>query len=1078
MRSYIIIFFLLFLSVTYSEPHKYQFEKISVEHGLSQSIILNIFQDSKGFLWISTQEGLNKYDGYKFIHYKNEPGNNNSLSDNYVRTVLEDTDYNLWITTDEGGLNKFDPENETFTRFTHDEKNPNSIVDNNTTAMVSDNSGNLWIGTNYNGLDYFDKRTEKFFHYRKDKTKNNALLDNHITALYYDVDDKYLWVGTYGGLNILELSTGKFIDLNKFLFTKGITENRWIRKIHRDRNSNIWIATDAAGLFKINNFSSHENLSPKNITQFTHKPGINGSISGNSINAICETSSGEIFIGVWGGGLNKVIENKTTGQITFQAWLNNPEEQGSLTENDINFLMEDNAGVLWIGTYGDGLNKLSPHSLNFVHYKNNPFTKNSMPDNHVTAVLEDENDVVWIGTWKGLTKLDKKKNIFTHYKLSDDRITSIIKDRTGNLWIGTLNKGLNRFDKNTGAFVTFVSDPQNRQSISSNRILSLLEARNGKIWIGTYYSGVTIYDPAENSFTKLDTDSLENFDNRINKLYEDNEGNIWIITYRGIYKHYPVENFTRNIKLKNGKSENSFSTGALNIIQDKQNNFWIGTFGDGVYKLNYSPGANSYPFTQYSLANNYVYGLQFDAADNLWVSTRNGLAKFNSAKATFDSFTNYEGVEFQEFLEGSFYNKQNGNLYFCSMQGLLEFNPANIKVHYSQPQIEITQLKIFNKPVKLGLLRKINTADNSENITLGYNQNSISIELSALNFTAPQSINYEYKLEGFDETYIPADIETRTATYTNLPSGEYIFKIKARLGAHQQWDYEKHIYITVVPPFWETAWFRILSIILFLFILYIIYSIRTISIRNRNEELQKEVKLRTKELEELNSAKDKFFSIIAHDLKGPFSYLLSNSEFLAKEINTIGKEDAGFLSANINLATRNIYNLLENLLQWSKFQMMGIKPEPEKIDLTQLITNNYELFKPHAEQKKISITKNIQPGITIFSDENIINTILRNLLMNAIKFTREEGSIQITSEKNNGNIIIRVSDTGIGMSRTQIDEILFGDSVVSSQGTKNEKGTGLGLYLIKEFIEALNGQLKIESAKNKGTIVTCIIPAE
>lgn len=435
-------------------------------------------------------------------------------------------------------------------------------------------------------------------------------------------------------------------------------------------------------------------------------------------------------------------------------------------------------------------------------------------------------------------------------------------------------------------------------------------------------------------------------------------------------------------------------------------------------------------------------------------------------------------MEFKEFLDGSFYNGTDGNLYFCSMQGLLEFNPAKIKVNYSEPGIEITQLKIFNKPVKLGAFSKVNNEEKSETIILNYSENSITMEFAALNFIAPNSIKYEYKLEGFDESYIEAEANNRTATYTNLPSGEYVFRIKVYLGTDPHFNYEKKIGITVIPPFWETAWFRILAVILFVFVLYVVYNLRTVAIRNRNEELQKEVKLRTKELEELNSAKDKFFSVIAHDLKGPFSYLLSNSEFLAKEINNIGKEDAGFLSANINLATRNIYNLLENLLQWSKFQMMGLKPEPEKIDLTLLVTSNYELFKPHADQKKIGITKNIESGIKIFSDENIINTILRNLLMNSIKFTREEGSIQITAEKKDKNIIIQVSDTGIGMSKTQINEILFSGSVMSSQGTKNEKGTGLGLYLIKEFIDAINGQLKIESTRNKGTVVTCVIPAE
>jgi len=1072
------------LSAVFAKAQEYQFEKISIEEGLSQSIVLNIFQDSKGFLWISTQEGLNKYDGYKFIHYKNEPGNNNSLSDSYTRAVVEDSENNLWIATNQGGLNKFNTENETFQFFRHDVSNQESIAGNNITALEKDTKENLWIGTNYNGLDYFDRQTGKFTHYTKEL--NSGLLDNHITTLFYDRSGKYLWIGTHSGLNILELSTNKFIDLNKLLFPQNNSGNLWIRKIYQDNNSNVWIGTDAEGLFKISDFTSPQKINKEKIQNFKHQPGKTGSLSENSINAICETAAGEIFIGIWGGGLNKVIEDKITGKISFKVWLNNPEDQNSLTENDINFLMQDRSGVLWIGTYGNGLNKVSPHSVNFVHYKNNPNTKNSLSDNHVTSVIEDENKTFWIGTWRGINKFEKKKNLFTNFKNSADqeifsggeRVTSIIKDRNGNLWFGTLDNGLTKYNSRTGEFVKFKNDPANQNSIVSNRILSLLEAKDGKIWIGTYYGGICFYDPAKNNFTKFFTDSLQDFDNRVNKLYEDSQGNIWIATYRGIYKYYPAENYIENIKIKNNSGDVLFTHGILNLTQDKQNNIWIGTFGSGIYKLNYPPENGSYTYQKFNLPNNYVFALQFDSDENLWVSTRNGIAKFNGAANTFEPFTNYEGVEFKEFLDGSFYNGTDGNLYFCSMQGLLEFNPRKIKVNYSEPGIEITQIKIFNKPVKLGSFRKITNEEKTEKIILNYSENSISIEFAALNFIAPQSIKYEYKLEGFDENYIADEAGSRTATYTNLPSGEYVFKIKAYLGTNKRINFEKKIYITVVPPFWEKAWFIILTIILLVFALYIFYNLRTVAIRNRNEELQKEVKLRTKELEEINSAKDKFFSIIAHDLKGPFSYLLSNSEFLAKEIHNINKEDAGFLSSNINLATGNIYNLLENLLQWSKFQMMGLKPDPQKIDLTELIKTNLALFQPHAEQKKIKVTENVLPEIIMLSDENIINTILRNLLMNAIKFTRENGSIIVTAKKENNYVIISVADTGIGMNAAQINEILYSKSVVSSQGTRNEKGTGLGLYLIKEFIDAMHGQLKIESEKNKGTVVTCVIPAE
>ena len=1087
---YILIFFLIPFILIYSKTPKLKFEKVSIDQGLSQSIIITIFQDNKGFLWVGTQEGLNKYDGYEFIHYKNNPNDNTTISDNYVKKIIEDSDKNLWIATSGGGLNKFYAADNKFISFQHDENNPASLSDNNITTMVKDSSGNLWIGTYYNGLEFFDTHSKKFIHYKNDPTKQNSLIDNYVTALFYDISGEYLWVGTYGGLNLLDISSGEFINLNNYVFKNPSIENYWIRDIHIDKEQNIWIATDAEGLFKINNFTSCKNLSSTEIKNFKHNPNIKESISGNSINSICETSSGDIYLGVWDGGLNRIVQNKQNGNISFQSWLKNPGEPGSITENDLTFVMEDHSGVVWIGTYGDGLNKLTPHSLNFTHYKYNPYTKNSLTDNQVTAVLEDENNNLWIGTWNGLNKLDKKKNIYTHLKsshelqnsISGNRITSILQDSKGTLWIGTLNSGLNRYSPVTGKFTKFQCQAAGPNGIPSNRILSLLEATDGRIWIGSYFSGVIVYDPVKNSFSTIDVSHFEEFDKRVNKVLEDPDGNILIGTYKGIYKHYVKRNFTEAINIKNELKQDILTNGVLDINQDKQGNLWVGSFGSGIYKLTYIPEENAYQAkvfdTRHGLPNNYAHALQFDKEQNLWISTRKGLAKFNPVNETFEIFTAYEGVDFYEFCSGSFFNNNNDHLYFCSMHGLLELSPGDIEVRYSEPQIVITQLKIFNKPVNLNIQQNLAGLNNSEYISLNYNENSISLEFAALDFIAPQSTKYKYKLEGFDKEFITAEQGNRTATYTNLPSGEYIFKIKAYLGANLKTGYQKEIHITVVPPFWEKAWFRVFVIILLLFTLYAIYSIRTVAIRKRNEELQKEVKLRTKELEGINAAKDKFFSIIAHDLKAPFSYLLSNSEFLAKEAHNITQNETESLAANINIATSNIYNLLENLLQWSKYQMMGLKLEPQKIDLTQVVINNISFVKSHAVQKKIKIEQTIQPEIEIYSDENIINTILRNLLMNAIKFTKENGNIYVKTVRENGNVKVSISDTGIGINQKQIDEILSSTPVVSAQGTKNEKGTVLGLFLIKEFIETMNGQLKIESTKNKGTVVTCIIPAE
>ncbi len=1080
------IFVLQFLLLNLrGEVGNFKFERLTVKEGLSQSVVISIFQDSKGFIWFGTQDGLNKYDGYKFTHYKRNEKKLNSISDNYIHQVYEFNNM-LWIGTNQGGLNKFDPINEKFTSYKNEPTNPNSISSNNVTAFASDDNGNLWVGTYDKGLNLFNIRTDKFNRIIIDSDKKPTVGGNHISALVYQKNKNYLWIGTFDGIRLLDISSGETFDLTDLIYNNPLEQNKIIRAIHIDRNSNVWIGTDADGLVKIENFTDANNISQVRIKNFRYSS-TPGSISGNSINSICETKNGRLWLGIWGGGINRITENPESGEISFEVLKNNPLDPESLSENDVNEIIEDHSGVLWIATYGGGVNKLTPHSGNFKNYTKNYFTSNTLNDNNTTSVYEDDDNNLWIGTWNGLNKYDRKKNVFTSYTAEkipgnvngDFRVTSIIEDDLENLWIGTLSNGLVQYSKQYNRFKNYLFNTVGGKKLQNNYILSLLKVSDGNIWIGTRNDGILIYSPINNSISLLDVPGIEIVDPRIQNMFQDKDDNIWICTFAGLYKYNSELNKIDEILFNQSVGKILNTCGIKTIKQSDDETLWVGTYGLGLFKL-IPQTDNTYDVEEYDvscgLPSDIIYEILFHKNKDMWISTQSGIVKYQKENNTFYNFGSFEGVMFSEFKTGGYASNRNGNLYFCSIEGLLEFNPEKLLVNYSDTKVVLTSLNILNRSVQSDnaeYLRK--SISYIDTLILAYNENSIALEFAALNYISSKSIKYSYMLDGFNNDFVEVDYNNRTAVYTNLDSGEYLFKVRAMLGS-QKAVFTKELKIIIIPPFWKTNWFIIGSALFVVLLLFAGYSWRTYSIRRRNVELEEEVKIRTKELQEINSTKDKFFSIIAHDLKGPFSYLMNNSDMLFNNAEELTKEEINTLAFNIKSASNNLYNLLENLLQWSKYQMMGAKIETRKISINEIAEENYILYSRLAEHKKIMLNKYVENGLILHADGNILATIIRNLLANSVKYTGENGKINfnVTAEKK--GILIIVSDTGVGMSSEQVSNIIQKGNIVSTLGTQKEKGTGLGLYLIKEYTNILNGSFNISSKIGDGTTVNCYIP--
>ena len=769
----VVVIVLSLSEKVYAKELNTEFEQVTVNDGLSQSCIFDIIQDSQGFMWFGTQDGLNKYDGYHFTTYKYNELDEYSLSDNWITSIYEDKSGIIWVGTDAAGLNQFNRETEKFTRYTHNINNPDSLGANRVLSIYEDKSSRLWIGTDSGGLNQFNRETGQFTHYTHDPNDPNSLSNDTVLSIYEDKLGRF-WIGTDGGgFNQFNRETGQFTHYTHDPNDPNSLSNDTVDLIVEDRLSNLWLGTS----------SWYKN--------------------------------------VYGSALEKF--DPASGQFSHYVHeINNPK---SLSETVIGSIWKDNSEILWIGTGFSGLNKLDTKDQRFTTYKHNPNNSNSLSDNHISAIYEDSNDNLWIGTFNGgLNKFDRQTKKFIHYthdpnnanSLSSDAVWSVYEDHLGTIWIGTFGNGLDKFDPITGQFTHYTHDPNNLNSLSDNTIASIYEDHLGTLWIGTFSGGLNKFNRETEQFThyKYDTDDPTSLsDNLIWSIYEDQSGTLWIGGYGqgGLNKfNRETDNFTRY--KHNTNQQNSLSYDRIDAIYEyPAGTLWIGTFGGGLDKFDIATET----FTHYSqkegLPNNSVVGILSDDEGNLWLSTGKGLSKFNPKTETFRNYDVSDGLQGNEFDGVKAYLKsKTGEMFFGGLNGFNAFYPEQVKDNPHIPPIVITDFKKFNESVKLD--RAISA---TKEIKLSYKDDFFSFEFAALDYTNPQKNKYAYKLEGFDKDWIYSG-NRRYASYTNLDGGTYIFRVK---GSNNDgvWNEEgTAIKIIITPPPWKTWWaysFYILALV-------------------------------------------------------------------------------------------------------------------------------------------------------------------------------------------------------------------------------------------------------------------------
>ncbi|UCH13193.1 MAG: hypothetical protein JSV22_08750 [Bacteroidales bacterium] len=1110
---------------------QYKIRQLTIEDGLSNSKVNVIYQDYLGYMWFGTNDGLNKYDGYKIKVYKNIPDDSTSLYANMVKGLFEDSKKNLFIGS--SVLQVYNREKDEFTRIKLTERFESTRM---ILGISEDREGNIWIATNNQGLFSYNPESGKVKNYMRDPSNPNSLSNNRVKALCMD-NNGFIWVGTGNGLNIYNRETDNFRRFFSDPYDKKTISQNNIEKIYQDKNNNIWIGTSDAGL---NLFIREKNEFKRILIDKSYRLSyrVRGFLEDND----------KFWVGTRGGLY--LMDRK---HLTFKWYAHTEHPFSTMGHNSIYSIYKDMQGGLWIGTYAGGINYIDTQWKKFVLYSYKKDNEYFLNDPVVFSFVEDKKGNIYVGTeYGGINYLDKSTGKFTYFvndpdnqnSLSNNNVKDLIIDSGGNLWIGTYGGGLNYFNTRKKTFSVYNNNPADSTSIQGNQVYSVLLDSKNNLWIGVRGGIDLVTDLKAMKFSHYihDPDDSKSFPvELVNSIMEDSKGRIWVAGIDGIYYYDPSgQDFVNPFQdFSGGISTSEVIINSIYI--DRKDNFWLAT-QDGLAWINFAEKKIHNFTTNDGLPSNIIYGILEDDYGNLWFSTSAGLVKFINAltKPEEKEFSVYDtkyGLQSKQFKEGAYYKASNGEMYFGGIKGFNSFFSEKIVKNEFMPEILITDFQINNKSVKIGeTIFRDQTLNKSitltDKIKVSHKSRVLTFELTAIHYSSPVRNKFAYKLEGHDKNWVITDISRRYVTYSNLPPKTYVLKVKAA-NLDGVWnETPKVLEITVTPPFWKTLWFKI-SVLVFILILTLsFYYYRINRLKRQTEYLEKIVKKRTKEIEEknktlikqtdqlnktntlleerqiyieeqaeklksqkevlqeqksslknantelveLNKTKDKFFSIIAHDLKNPFSSVLGFSELLNREFKELREADKLKYLHAINEACKNIYNLLENLLTWARSQTGRIVLKPTTFELKPLIEKNITLLKENLLKKNISIEYDKSDYNSVFADYDMISTVIRNLLTNAIKFTPEHGKIVVKCSKNGEFVELSISDTGIGMSAKELDNLFKIDKSLSKTGTAGETGTGLGLVISREFIEKNGGSISVKSEEGKGSVFFLELP--
>lgn len=1061
MKAQILFLFSIYCFLIGSTPvMKAQTGKFySTDKELSNSLINAVYQDRKGFIWIATENGLNKFDGTRFSIYRHNATDSTSLKNNYVRTLFEDS------------------------------------------------RGNFWIGC-INGLQRYDRATDNFhelFISRKDGRKNP-----HITSII-ERRNGDLWIATsgQGAISLKKNSNPASFHIETEL-TDRIGSN-YLNVIFEDSRQNLWIATEEKGLYR---------YSPESKELKSYKAPYH--IAGDDVSAICEDAHGQIFVGTLTKGLFR-LSSRQEGNfepVLYQNRMNlnirtliidtrgkliigtdgegvkeYQPQQDIIVDSEINAgpfdfskskvhsLIEDKDHNLWLGIFQKGLILVPGISNKFDYYGYKSIHNNTIGSSCVMAIHTDEQATIWIGTDNdGLYAINDQGKQLRHYthqagnpQSVPGTILCLYEDSNQELWLGSYFNGLARMNKQTGTCQDATSLLQGNLNAGKPKVSCIIEDKNKNLWVGTYGSGLYKINLPTQHVTYYESTRNENDDWSINRLpndwisylLEDREGMIWIGTYKGLAVLNPqTDNFI------NYKKQNNLLPGYVvySLLENSNGEIWAGT-SEGLVCLNKDRLTPVLFTTADGLPSDIICGLAEDEKKNIWISTHQGISKLNPPEKKFINYYAGDGLQGNEFTRTAVFKDKRGKIFFGGTNGVTAFYPQDITEIKKEMNVLITGFHVANRPVKKGDKSGNNVITDTavmdtEQFTLAYNENTFSIDFSVLEFSNPDRISYQYKIKELGDEWISTQPGTNRVTYSSLKPGKYTFSVQAR--DHNNFSNIRTVTIAITPPWYQTWWAKVIWGCLGALLIYALTMYILSRIRHRQEVM------RQKHMEQINEAKLQFFINISHEIRTPMTLIISPLEKLLAEHS---EKQPVYLMIYRN--AQRILRLINQLMDIRKLDKGQMHLKFRETDIVGFINDLMQTFNYQTQKKNITFTfeKELEgaDSLKVWIDLNNFDKVLMNVLSNAFKYTHEGGNIEVSLKTGHNDAYrsalkdyfeIDITDNGIGIDKNKIEQIFERFYQIDNDMTQSNFGTGIGLHLSRSLVELHHGIIKAENRED------------
>lgn len=1019
----------------------------STDNGLASSFINKVYQDKKGYIWIATEYGLNKFDGNSFSTYKHIEGDATTLKHNYVRTIFEDSSENLYIGTI-FGLMVYNSDTDSFKEIAL--RRDGKIVYPHITSIIETHNGNIWLTTSGQGV-FSARKSNLTFESETDLT--NSLNSIYLNYIFEDSQHN-IWIGSENnGLNRYNPTTKEVISYQTPI---AINSNN-ISTINEDSKGNIYVGTLTKGLSK---YDPENNI----FRPIYHK--------GNSqlfIKSLVTDDEDRLYIGTDGQGLmtyNKdknIIENYEINSTPFD-----------FSKGKIHSILLDRDKNIWLGFFQKGLFFIPNTKSKFNYYGYKSLNYNIIGSSSVTAIHKDSKGITWIGTDNdGIYGINDKGERVYHYKKTSspnsapDIVYSIHEDSRGNIWLGSYTDGLAKLDRETGhcKYIDYLSD---------KKVYCITENSSGNLLVGTYGSGFFVFDSNgkilekhESSKREMDILSVDELSNDwINTLMCDTEGLIWVGHFKGLSCYDPIQKTYLTFFEKNNILP---KTVVQALAEDKKGNIWIGT-STGLYFFNKRSKDFKHFTTKEGLPNDVICGICEDDSSNIWVSTYQGISKFNTDSHQFINYYVSDGLQGNEFSRGAVFKDKKGKIYFGGTSGVTSFYPQEIVEENKNLEISLTNFYIYN--------RAINKSDKSSNqniisdsesntqlFTLNYDDNTFSFEFSSFDFASSKRITYQYMMTDLDSKWLNTANGINRITYNNLPPGNYTLKVRANDNGN--YSPIKTYRIKIVPPWYKSVWANCMYSILIILLIYGVITYIRSRIRYRQQLIQKE------HAEKISEAKLQFFINISHEIRTPMTLIINPLEKLIKE-NKDKETHKIYLMIHRN--SQRILRLINQLMDIRKLDKGQMKLNCRETDIVGFVDDLMLTFEYQAKKKNINfVFEHEMQSMMVWIDLNNFDKVLLNILSNAFKYTSNDGEIKVTlktGEDHNSQgaldkyFEIIIADTGIGINTDQIDNIFERFYQINNDQTNSNFGTGIGLHLAKLLVDMHHGILYAENRKD------------